>query len=563
MTNLKHTKKALLTSLIALVLCFSMLLGTTYAWFTDSATSSGNKIQAGTLDVDLYLWTGADTAVEITSASDPIFGVNSSALAQNDAADTLWEPGKTQTVYLSIKNNGNLDLKYKVAIDVSKATNDLEDFMEYAITPDATYGTRLNWVDGEKVTLGTNATQANNVALKAGEEHFFALSIHMDELATNAQMNGTIEFDIKVLAGQLASELDSLGSDYDKDAVYDGYTEVAAPAAGVSGLEIDVYNTSKNPDVAGSNVGNKDKIGSAAIPADAIDPNAETVTVQIEETKYDLPDNVAIDAGSTKITYNVNIDGLKANNTVPVKVELRIPTGLDEDYIKLYHYGEELTNFTYDHESGMVTFESATFSPFTVTYNLNKTYVAPSIIFNPSAEFEAEIEALAFEGKICVESPELANVVHPWGSYGQWSPDSSVDAAPVLESAYTFTAPHNSETVKNSAFRNWHCDFYLELDRDLNPGEIFLGGNYGSWGWIGFHYNGETIKANNEIGLLESVTTNPWTYEDVVNQVETFICGVADVNDALKGATFTVKLRLTNPENPSNFFDVVTVTYKF
>ena len=52
MTNRKTTKKALLGSLLALVLCFSMLVGTTFAWFTDSEFINGNKIQAGTLDIE-------------------------------------------------------------------------------------------------------------------------------------------------------------------------------------------------------------------------------------------------------------------------------------------------------------------------------------------------------------------------------------------------------------------------------------------------------------------------------------------------------------------------------
>ena len=109
MTNSKTTKRALVSSVIALVLCFAMLLGTTYAWFTDSVTSSGNKIVAGNLDVDLYLHTGTDTKIEITNESAPIFGEG--AIAQDNNASTLWEPGKTQVAYLSIKNNGSLDLK--------------------------------------------------------------------------------------------------------------------------------------------------------------------------------------------------------------------------------------------------------------------------------------------------------------------------------------------------------------------------------------------------------------------------------------------------------------------
>ncbi|MBR6546106.1 MAG: SipW-dependent-type signal peptide-containing protein, partial [Clostridia bacterium] len=54
MTN-KTTKRALLSSVLALALCFTMLLGTTFAWFTDSVTSSGNKISSGTLKIDLEL----------------------------------------------------------------------------------------------------------------------------------------------------------------------------------------------------------------------------------------------------------------------------------------------------------------------------------------------------------------------------------------------------------------------------------------------------------------------------------------------------------------------------
>ncbi|MBQ3153206.1 MAG: hypothetical protein IJB77_07085, partial [Bacteroidaceae bacterium] len=138
--------------------------------------------------------------------------------------DTLWEPGKTQVVYLSIKNNGSLDLKYKVALDVKDADADqnLYEVMKYAITNDAKYGAVDAWdaAKGVSVVPGVNATQANDVALKAGEEHFFALSVHMDEAAGNQYQGGEVDFDIRVLATQLASEFDSFNNQYDKDAVY-------------------------------------------------------------------------------------------------------------------------------------------------------------------------------------------------------------------------------------------------------------------------------------------------------------------------------------------------------
>ena len=221
MTKHKSTKRALLLSALSLLMCVSMLIGSTFAWFTDSVTSTGNKIQAGNLDVDLYLWT-AGGSKEITNESAPIFGAG--AIAQDNNAETLWEPGKTQVAYLSIKNNGSLDLKYTVAVDVRDADEeqDLYEVMQYAIINDAKYAdvTAWNAANGVSVVPGVNATQADDVALKAGEEHFFALTIHMREEAGNEYMNGQVDFDLRVLATQLASEFDSFDNQYDANAKY-------------------------------------------------------------------------------------------------------------------------------------------------------------------------------------------------------------------------------------------------------------------------------------------------------------------------------------------------------
>ena len=181
MTN-KTTKRALLTSVMALLLCFTMLLGTTYAWFTDSVTSAGNKIVAGTLDVQLWMHS-ENGSVEITNEAAPIFGPG--ALATANTAATLWEPGKTQVVYFSIKNNGNLALKYMVDLNVTDIVNNLNDVVEYKLTPDAKYDIapapkwHADGLAGTKVISGINHTQATGTELAPGAEHFFALSVHM------------------------------------------------------------------------------------------------------------------------------------------------------------------------------------------------------------------------------------------------------------------------------------------------------------------------------------------------------------------------------------------------
>ena len=542
MTNSKTTKRALVSSVIALVICFAMLLGTTYAWFTDSVTSSGNKIVAGNLDVELYKWTGTgeNDKINITESADPIF-----------SGATIWEPGRTEVAYLSIKNAGSLDLKYRVAVEVKDITsNKLLEVMTYAITPDATFGTvdldvwktaeqkYLNPIDVNYVTV-----VANDATLLDGEEHFFALSIHMDELAGNEFMNQSVTFDIKVLAGQLASEEDSFGPNYDKLAVYPMSGSAAPIPEGGTAAEIRLYDKDS-----------KYKVGSIVIPADAAAPENTGFSAAITESTYENP-AIEINAGDTVVKYDIKIEGLKENNDVPVKVQLKIESGINPDAVKLYHYGEEIA-CSYNPNTGYITFESATFSPFTVVYDADDKYVAPDVtgMARPTATVTYAPEYVG-EGKV------------QWGSYGQWSPTEGLDSA--LEAAFIFACPDYENATDEDkavidAYRYWYCDFYLSLDRDLGENQIFLGGYYESFGaYVGFHNGDVTLAAGEELALLGSVTNNPWTYDDVEQYVAEFMCGVGDVNDALDGATFTVKLRLTNPENEAEFYDVNVVTYTF
>ena len=182
--------------------------------------------------------------------------------------------------------------------------------------------------------------------------------------------------------------------------------------------------------------------------------------------------------------------------------------------------------------------------------------------------FNNQYDALApYPVAKITNADEHENKILHWGSYGPWSP--SYPDYQMLESAYVFVAPHDANTIADCEYKDWYCDYVVSLDRDLEMtngvGDLFLGGNYGSFGWIGFE-NPKAIPANTEIPLLGSVTTNPWTYEAIATSVGTFTCGVARTYGSdmtkLNGATFTVRLRLTNPET-GEFKDVSTVQYTF
>ena len=540
MTNTNQIKRALLSSVLALVLCFTMLLGTTFAWFTDSVTSSGNKIVAGELNVELLIYDAQqDAYVDIANSQNPIFGPGS--IAQNNAGETLWEPGKTQTVYLAIKNAGTLALKYQVALEVYDVEENLHEAMSYIISPDKQAGSLargdLDFANyGVRVNEGINATQALDVAMLPGDIHYFAISIHMDETAGNEYMNGSITFDLRVLATQLAHEEDSFGPEYDENAPYPG--GVAAAEVNRNGATyILVTDDKTNESVLALN-----------IPADAVADNVANIVAEVEEDPNYVP-NFSYTAGMTTQTFNITVSGIKEGNTANIPVELHVPAGLAD--VKIYHYDQEITNAYDNADRGIIYFNTTSFSPFTIVYDANSEYVPP--VEFPEGLPQADV----------VYAGEHVGVDIAWGEYGQWSPTEGLDSQ--LEAAYKFSCLESAEEAANSPYANWYCDFVVVLDKELGANEIFLGGNYGSFGWVGFHNGDLTLAANEEVYLLGSVTSSPWTYGQVAEFVGEFTCGVGDVNNALadKGATFKVMLRLTNPENENEFYNIETITYTF
>ena len=550
MTNAKSTKRALLTSVVAMILCFTMLLGTTFAWFTDSVSSNGNVIQSGTLDVKLFQHF-ENTSVEITDSSDPIFGKIDSESANANSADTLWEPGKTQTVYLSIKNNGSLDLKYAVVIEVTDIKNNLNEVLSYYITPDAQYGEVTkdglladtnNWALSKRVTDGINFTDSNDVPLASGMEHFFALSVHMDELAGNQYQDGNVVMNIKVLATQYTSEEDSFDDQYDAIATYP-YGYVVLPAAEdfpVAGYEIAYTDADGN------------KTGTITVPAGALPAGAKNLVYTVTPTAANP--EVVVEGALASYGFDINVEGLKNGNTTPILAEVRIAKNIEGD-VHVYHYNEEVQVESYNPETGMVRFYTTSFSPFTVVVT-EKTPAVDSIL--PGAILQA-----------CPEYVNNSSI--EWQSYGDWSPTAGLEAN--LDACYKFIAPDDAESVETSAYKNWWVDFVLELNAPLGAdgktNEIFLGGNYGSWGWVGFHSGDLQLDPNTEVPVLASASgrsddrESGWTYEDIVKYVGEFTCGVGNVGNSLAGATITVTLRLTNPDNLSEHYDVNTVTYTF
>ena len=196
--NQKATKRALLTSVMALVMCVVMLVGTTFAWFTDTASTGVNKIQAGNLDVGLEMkdangkWVSAEGKTLTFKTKD------------NRAADQiLWEPGCTYELpELRVVNNGNLALKYKIQITGIQGDAKLNEVIDWTI---------------------------NDAAIDLTEQHLaaktegavFTIKGVMQTTAGNEYQGLSIDgIGITVYATQDTVENDSFDNMYDANATY-------------------------------------------------------------------------------------------------------------------------------------------------------------------------------------------------------------------------------------------------------------------------------------------------------------------------------------------------------
>ena len=338
MTNSKQTKKALLSSVIALVLCLSMLIGTTFAWFTDSVESGLNEIKAGNLDI------------EVTNADGD--SIEDLKTLFNDV--TLWEPGAVAYEKLTISNEGSLALKYAMSF-AWKGENDLNghklsDVLKVAVL-EADVVAGLDMEDRDAVLAAAKAATSGDLktfsisgalypAENAAAGEYTERNIHVviywepsefDNLynANNGQQTSDgealhIELGVVVKATQQMKEEDSFGDDYDKRAEYPENTWLGdATYDWYSNPEGNTYTLTYASDLAGfANIVNGTAPSTMArsgyLPADSFEGKivklADNIDLNnLEWTPIGNPSTVfkgTFDGGNFTI-YNLNVNVAK------------------------------------------------------------------------------------------------------------------------------------------------------------------------------------------------------------------------------------------------------------
>ena len=295
--NQKATKRALLTSVMALVMCVVMLVGTTFAWFTDTASTGVNKIVAGNLDVDI-----------VDENGDSLDGGTLSFVNKENQSNILWEPGATFfTQGFKIVNKGNLALKYKVVVSGTTGDAKLLKAITFDVVTEKTKeATEALAEEGNLLLNGASAPEAENV--------YYYLRGHMKEEAGNEYKNLTLDgISITVYATQYTYEKDSFDELYDanagKDTAY--YTLAAFNAL------TEIPEGIKNVHIALGAVSLKD--GSVVIGNDNLRDKYGRGTSNGEITYTDKAGiNLIIDGGTIK-------DGPAVDHAADNKIAFKIP----------------------------------------------------------------------------------------------------------------------------------------------------------------------------------------------------------------------------------------------
>ena len=348
------TKRSLLASVMALALCVIMLVGTTFAWFTDTVSTSVNKIESGKLDVALEMAAGTneDGSTKWVDAEGKTLQFLVNGQIPAEGTQILWEPGCTYELpALRVVNKGNLALKYKIVIT--------------GIGGDVGLNKVIDW------TINDEALLADHPLAAGVASEPLTIKGHMQTTAGNEYQEKYIDsISITVYATQDTVENDSYGPNYDADAEY---AVATAPVTVVDNKVVgDVTLKSVEKTAEG------DHVAVATVPSGAaVNNGVNKLTLTIVET--DKPANFEVAATQGHNTLEVKMEGLAANNDKPIKVEMIVEKGLTN--FQLFHNGVAMTKvdsaaavvndqqYYYDSETGVVTMRTAKFSPFTYTYD--------------------------------------------------------------------------------------------------------------------------------------------------------------------------------------------------
>lgn len=217
----KLTGKTLYLTMAFMAVLALSLMGTTYAWFSASLRSSGNRIVSGTLSATLIKYDAAKGEYLEAGESSPVVTANN------------FQPGDSIVAYVGVKNIGSIDFYYDIMIQTDDSA--LNPAIELSVARNTVYS--ASDPDGESITftdLGAlsalspkNSYIIPNIAgdiAGGGNTDMFALKFTMRNDASIDFQGRAVGFSVTVMARQKNSSFVRIFDESDFENVVSGST---------------------------------------------------------------------------------------------------------------------------------------------------------------------------------------------------------------------------------------------------------------------------------------------------------------------------------------------------
>ena len=463
MKKTRSSAKALFRSGLALLLCVSMFIGSTMAWFTDRVVSHGNIIQSGDLQIDMQWaaeYKGEETVWNDAAGEDakPVFDY------QN------WEPGYTEVRYIKVTNEGNLAFKWMMSVIPVGMVGKLAEVIDVRVdvVSDNPHFTAPTAEDkaGSLRSVGTlsdaiagDKTVVEGVLLPEGKEaaDFYsgeiiacvALQMRMDAGNEYQGENVGDSFNILLKATQYAYEYDSFGSDYDLDSTYPHITTDLQLNASIKGLVDENNRLTKEIVLTDPPTGI-----SATIPVGTlVDVDASQLVLRITEDGVD--NNITLD---NRVGYDVEVIGVAFNNDKPIVVFMPKVLPAQQTGTQLSHAGKAMTRVYSVAALSQREGNNDTYGDKYI-YDFNSGNVYFSLIHFSNV-------SLASTDTVTVKGKPVTGISINMNQPGEWL-QNGVITIPADGNTYILTYNSGDQSKKNALdltlTHTWH---------NLNPGEL-------------------------------------------------------------------------------------------
>ena len=528
MTKKNITKRSLMLSGLSLLICISMLIGSTFAWFTDSVSSMRNVITAGNLDIELLA--NGQPVDQTTKLFDEV---------------EFWEPGVVVYENLQVVNKGTLALKYEMQM-IFGGENDFNGHKLSEVLKVSVIDKVQDGADRESVLAAAKAsTDCGTLAdffmsgmlegkafdVEKGVVIFWEpgandnlYNVNNGQSTSNGQPL-SVEFGVSLRATQAVSESDSFGNDYDKDGQFPEFPGNFRASVRV-GNKVDASNKLTEDVIIGNTKGIN-----AIVPAGTLlKEGVKKLTLTVDVTNRSK--NIEMVGGQVSRSLDVHIEGISEENTVPATIDLGVvmPIGLKDSSVAIYHVEngtpvkmtavDTLTahnQFVYNADSGEMSVSMATFSEVTAVVAVDDPwdgsrdtswYNTTDKEFTITTEeqfagFGAIVGGMAdgieqdeFVGKTVklganLDLGGLQNKVwYPIGYYNSTKSYTKVSGGSVSSDVYSFEGTFDGQgyTISNIYQNTW------DMFGDYNNGYQGTPNHYkDGMGIFGFVYNG-TVK---------------------------------------------------------------------